>query len=401
MRRWCSRRCSGGRKNLRLRVLQVFELVSPEPAGGVELAVLNLAKELIKLGHEVTVLTGSWEAGAEPVEVEGVRVVPVELAGLMRRSYRRGSLSLLRQMGFIPAALLGAEEGYDIFHGHVYSGGISALVLARRYGGVAVNTVHGSYYPVWHLLTSGPVAAMYRAGERLVAPALARCCELQIHTASYFAEQVRRWGVPEERLRVIPNGVDAEMFSPAAGGAEPGGEKVVFTARRLVRKTGVDVLLRAARIVLRQESCRFVIAGDGPERAALERLARALGVAGHVSFLGRVPYREMPKRIAGADVVAVPSLIEATSLFVLEAMAMAKPVVATRVGGIPEVLSEREGMLVEAGSHEALAEAILKLLRDAALREELGRRARDRVLREFTWERVARSTEQEYLRLLS
>ncbi len=399
MRRWCSRRCSGGRRNLKLRVLQVFELVSPEPAGGVELAVLSLAKELHRLGHRVEVLTGSW-GGDGAGAYGGVRLIPAEFAGVMGRTYRRTSLSLLRQLGFIPAALRCCRGEYDVYHGHVYSSGFVALVLAKLRGGVAVNTVHGSYYPVWHRIAPPHVAAAYRAGERVVAPALARLCGVQIHTATYFAEQLLRWGVPEEKVCVIPNGVDPEVFSPEVEPAEAHELPVVFTARRLVRKTGVDVLLRAAVRVLEERECLFVVAGDGPERGALERMARELGVHGSFRFLGAVPHGELPGYLAMADVVAVPSIIEATSLFVLEAMAMQKPVVATRVGGIPEVLSEREGVLVEAGDHEGLARALVTLLEDESLRAELGRRARERVLREFTWRRVARRTEREYLRLL-
>ncbi|NOZ82482.1 MAG: glycosyltransferase family 4 protein [Euryarchaeota archaeon] len=379
-------------------MLQVFELVSPEPAGGVELAVLSLSKELLKLGHRVEVLTGSW-GGERYAEVDGLKLRAAELAGLMERSYHRTSLSLLRQLGFVPAALRCGGE-YDIYHGHVYSGGLSALLLARLRGGVAVNTIHGSYYPVWNQLAPRHVAAMYRLGERLLAPALARLCELQIHTATYFAEQVQSWGVPGEKLCVIPNGVDAEMFSPAVKPVEEHELPVVFTARRLVRKTGVDVLLRAAPRVLGEVECLFVVAGDGPERQRLEALARRLGVQRSFRFLGSVPHGSLPGYLAMADVVAVPSIIEATSLFVLEAMAMEKPVVATRVGGIPEVMSEREGVLVEAGNPEQLALALLTLLRDESLRSELGRRARQRVLREFTWGSVARRTEREYLRLL-
>jgi glycosyltransferase involved in cell wall biosynthesis len=152
---------------------------------------------------------------------------------------------------------------------------------------------------------------------------------------------------------------------------------------RLSPEKDVATLLRATAIVVRREpSFRLLIAGDGPCAAELRDLAGALGVRGRVEFLGEV--RDVPGLLRRAGVFVLPSLSEGLALTVLEAMACGLPVVATKVGGTSEAVLEGEtGLLVPAGDPRALADALLRVCRDATLARTLGAAGRARAHQHF------------------
>lgn len=326
----------------------------------------------------------------------------------MEHTWNPSSLTLKRQIFFPVAVLFNLPGTFDIYHGHIYSSGLIANYLARRSGGVAVNTIHGSYYPIWDKLTNPIAAQCYRTAERILAPALARLSDVQLHTGDYFAQQVVAWGAPEHKIRTIHNGADITRFDPliprvrvpARVSIDPS-LPVILTARRLVRKNGIDHLIRAMKLVCREEKSQLVIIGEGEERASLERLTRELHVQDQVHFLGMIPHEKLPSYLALADIAVVPSLVEASSIFMLEAMAMAKPVIATNAGGLPEVLIPSAGILVEPMDETGLADAILELLRNEEKRLQLGEQAYHHVKENYSWKAVAQQMESEYMRLLT
>jgi 1,4-alpha-glucan branching enzyme len=390
-----------------MRILHIYELgpLSTDTMGGIELAILELSRELVALGNDVTILTGARDSCSERYIDGGVRILPIDCLNTMRLTWSNCNLSLSRQALF-PLAVLGRHlkglKGYDIYHGHIYMSGLIASYLARMNHAVAVNTLHGSYYPVWNEIANPVAAGFYRSCERFLAPRIATRVHLQIHTARYFAEQVLAWGAPADRLKVIHNGVNLNYFHP---GTEPVEHDhslpVLLAARRLVKKNGLEYLLRAMKRVLREERCKLIIAGDGPERPRLESLSADIGVSEHVEFVGAVPHSLMPKYLAAADIAVLPSLIEATSLFALEAMAMAKPVVATNVGGLREIFSfSNAALMVEPGNERELGDAIIQLLQDAEGRDKMGKNGR-RFAEKHSWKTVAEQTDAEYRRALS
>lgn len=154
------------------------------------------------------------------------------------------------------------------------------------------------------------------------------------------------------------------------------------------------------QLVLRKKQCQLIIIGEGDERAALERLTHELDLQNHVHFLGLIPHEELPPYIALADIAVIPSLMEASSIFMLEAMAMEKPVIATNTGGLPEVLTPSIGILVEPMDEIGLADAILELLQNEDKRLQLGRQAREHIEANYSWKAVAKQMEAEYMKLL-
>lgn len=386
-----------------MKILQIYELGpldGTNVCNGIDVAILELSRELCELGHDVTILTGAGKNGHAREEIDGVKIISTDFAKLMKRTWDPVNLRFLRQAAFPLIALKEKLDGFDIYHGHIYTSGLLAAYLAKKNGGKAVNTIHGSYYPVWRDIASFPAAEFYKVSERLLAPLLARLCDLQIHTGGYFAKQVIEWGVTKDKVMVIHNGATPGIFNPDVAPAEfDKTGPMIFTARRLVKKNGVEFLLKAVALVLKEKTCSLLIAGGGPEKERLVSLAEHLGISENVVFLGMLPHEQIPSYLALADIAVVPSLIEASSLFVLEAMAMGKPVIATRTGGIPEIINNGCGVLVEPADAQELAEKILLLSCERKEREKrMGNAIKE--AKKFTWAQVAKKTEREYLRIL-
>jgi len=201
--------------------------------------------------------------------------------------------------------------------------------------------------------------------------------------------------VPEWKIRRIYNGIDTERFSPREPSPElaqslglPAGAAIVGVVGNLHPWKGQDLLLRAvARIRKDRPDVWVVLAGDGSARDDLRRLAEELGVLGQTVFAGI--RQDVPELLALMDVFVLPSQHESLPNAVLEAMACAKPVVATRVGGLPEIVDEGEtGFLVPPGGDAAMANRILRVLNDRDLAGRMAVAARGKVLGAFTCDRL-------------
>ncbi|MGZ8931796.1 MAG: glycosyltransferase family 4 protein [Halobacteriota archaeon] len=382
-----------------LRIAHIYEL-GPRPdgvlLGGIEVALLELSKSLTRLGHEVTIINGASNGAAE-FQIEDVKVKTIDLAGAMRRTWDPANLRFARQVAFPFAALAAELSGFDIYHGHFYTSGVAANVLARKYRGAAVNTIHGSYYDIWRYIEPPIISSMYRLTERTLAPMLARMSKMQIHTGGYFARRVIKWGAPPDKVVTIHNGFDPHVFKPGVAASDLVGERtILFTARRLVEKNGLEYLISAMPNIIAQYDAELVIAGDGPHKQHLQKLVARHNLQNDVSFIGAVPHSKLPQLISASDIVVIPSLMEASSLFLIESMACKRPVVATNVGGIPEILNEGCGVLVSPRDTLALSQAINLLIADQGLRDDLATEAYSTVRGALTWDKIAQQTENAY-----
>jgi glycosyltransferase involved in cell wall biosynthesis len=194
----------------------------------------------------------------------------------------------------------------------------------------------------------------------------------------------------EPRIEVIPNGIKVEDYDPkietSSVSRYPTGAKNLLYFGRLTEEKGVQVLLNALKFLgSRGEVLRCFVVGEGPYRESLERLTQASHLDEIALFTGRVGRRTLLEFLALADVVVLPSLWDEPFPYAcLEAMAMSKPVVASNVGGFPEIITEgKNGFLVEPADDQAIAERLAYLLDNDGIRERVGLRARETVLRNF------------------
>lgn len=227
------------------------------------------------------------------------------------------------------------------------------------------------------------------------------------HMAQVIAAEC---GIPLERITVVPNALDTEEFCPASHKRNAADDIVILHVGRLERGKGIHVLAEAIPLVLAAVPCaRFVFAGDDgvlpdgrSQRAALQEYFADLGWDSRVELRGRVSQAKLLAAYAEADLCVVPSLIyESFSYTCAQAMACGLPVVASRIGGIPETVGDGvAGLLVEPGDVSGLAQAIICLAQDAALRRRMGAAGRARAAALYDARRVAELTLAVYERAI-
>jgi glycosyltransferase involved in cell wall biosynthesis len=192
---------------------------------------------------------------------------------------------------------------------------------------------------------------------------------------------------PRATVEPVPNPVDADVFAPGASLAQANDPRLI-TVGSLVDVKGHRHLLEAIALLVRDGSRPTLdVVGDGPLRADLEAQARELGIDELVRFAGRKDKPDVAAALRSADLFVLPSLWENLPCALLEALSTGLPVVATRVGGVPEVLDEGDGILVEPGSAEALADALTRMAADH-LRYD-GRRLRAKAVAGFGYDAIA------------
>jgi glycosyltransferase involved in cell wall biosynthesis len=223
-------------------------------------------------------------------------------------------------------------------------------------------------------------------------------------TASYASTSRTIWNYSPS---VIPNGVDAQFFRPGPAAPRvasklPGtpGFRVLYVGR-LVEHKGLEQIVDAMAFL--RPPAQLIIAGAGPLQGALEARAAASPARDRIRFLGRVPFEDLPEVYRACDVFVLPSVsrLEAFGIVALEAMASGLPVVASDIPGVREVVSEgAEGYLANPLDPRSFAQRIDAVLQDPLAAADMGRNGRARVLRDFTWERVAERVEQVYSEVL-
>jgi glycosyltransferase involved in cell wall biosynthesis len=400
---------------MRHTVVMVATSYPRYPGDGVGSFMEPIAKGVAARGHAVH-LVAPWHPAITRAAVEdGVRFhfykyAPVPSLNVFGYAAGLKSDTVLRAGAWLAAPLaLGAgwrraravarREQATILHGHwVIPGGVTAALAAE--GRPLVVSLHGSdvYVAERHALLGRAARATFARAAWVTA------------CSDDLADRAVALGADRARLETVPYGVDAARFAPEdrertalrqALGLETAGP-LVFSAGRLVRKKGLEYLIDAvARLTARGRAVRLAIAGDGDLRQELEAKARTAGAA--VVFLGARPQDDVGRLAAAADVVAVPSVhdpdgnVDGLPNFALEALATATPVVATRVGGLPAVITDGvTGLLVPEKDADALAGAIASVIEDPALGARLGRAARLLVEERFGWDRHVDRLEQAY-----
>lgn len=349
------------------RPLRIAQVLAAGPFGGLESVVRLLALGLVERGHDVDALV--LLDGADDESQIGSAL---ETAGVRVHRLAHGRSPLAERRG-IRRALAALRP--DVVHSHGYRADIQTGPGARAAGRPVVSTLHG--------FTGGGLKI--RLYERLQLACLRRYDRCIAVSASIGA-RLRAAGIAADRIQVVQNAwapLAPRLAADAARGAlglppPGGGTPVIGWVGRLSAEKAPDVALAA---LLRIEGTRPMLCfvGDGPMRVGLERTARAAGLGERVVFAG--PHADAARLFSAFDVLALSSHTEGTPMVLFEAMDAGVPIVATRVGGIPEVLDERCAWLVESASPPALANALEAALSDAAEAAARADRA-TRVLRE-------------------
>jgi glycosyltransferase involved in cell wall biosynthesis len=381
--------------NSPIRVLRVIARMN---LGGPAHHVALLSERLDPEKYESTLATGNVGRGEEefPLHSSVLRIDPLgpdirpvedlkalfELVRLIRR---------LRP---------------DIVETHTSKAGMlgrAAALLAMRPRPVLIHTFHG------HVLR-GYFGPLKTTAFRWIERALARATDLLVGVSAATVEELVALRIaPRAKFRVLPLGLDLDpMLALSATSGGPlreeigaGAEETVFTyTGRLVPIKQPESMLRATALARQQGAAiRVAVVGDGELRPHLEELARELGCADAVDFLG---YRRDLETIAqGSDAALLTSANEGTPVALIEAAAAARPAVATDVGGVRDIVVEGAGLLAPPGDERALAAHMVRLASEPELRRQMGERAREHVRRQFALPRLIEEVEEIYTTLLA
>jgi len=362
------------RRTAPLRIALMIECDGP---GGAELMILELAKELRARGHSVLPVglssgTG-WlgarfvAAGFEPTSFDLRR--PLDLAAV------RALTRILR------------DFRADVVHSHEFTMAIYGAAAARRANARHVITMHGGLYyaNAWRR----------RAALRWAARRSAALVGVSDATASALQQNL---GIDKSKVHVVPNGIPLRTGVRARLRSELAlapGELLIVSVGNLYAVKGHAVLIDALARLRERGGWRLAIAGRGEEEPRLRAQAAALGIGDRVHLLG---FRDdVADILAAGDVFTMPSLSEGLPLALVEGMSFGLPVVVTRVGGVPEVVTDGvEGLIVPPSDAGALAAALGALLQDAARRQQMGAAARTRAIRDYALSTMADRYERLY-----
>lgn len=235
------------------------------------------------------------------------------------------------------------------------------------------------------------------------------CADVLCSSSKIMAQEMRRYIDPEQAIEVIPFGVDTTSFSLPKGEdtsdqkKDPDAHVVFGVAKGLHAVYGLDLLLKGfAQVHHHFPQTLLRIAGEGPQRGELEDLAEKLGVSEQIQWLGQIPNAEVASFYQSVDIVVIPSRQESFGVTAVEGAACARPVIASRVGGLTEVIIEGEtGLLFSPENIAELVEAMECLIKDSSLRVKLGRQGRVNVLKNYDWQQNVTQMEVVYKGLLA
>ena len=382
--------------------VKIVRVIARLNVGGPAIHVINLNTGLAPARFESTLVTGTENPGEGTLldlAVErGIRpiVIPQIVAeATLKPRDLKALIALYRLL---------RRQRPHIVHTHTAKAGFVGRLAARLAGvPIVVHTYHGH---VLHGYYSRRTTWILRRMERMLGVLTSRIIAV--------SEQVKRDLVNyrvagAEQISVIPLGFDLKPFLDSATyrgsfrlelNLDKGAPLIGIVGRIFPIKNHRLFLDAAARIAADEKATRFVIVGDGALRRQIEEHAARLGIADRVSFTGW--RRDLPRIYADLDVLVVSSDNEGTPVSAIEAMAAGCPVVATRVGGLPDLIDDNQtGYLVPRGDALALAAAVQRLIRDRDLARSIGDAARARVAERFTAERLVADIEHLYTELLT
>ena len=357
------------------RGLRILHIDPERKWGGGEAQVLGLLSYLAQRGHRNDLLTHPHGRLFQQSQALNVRTIPLVVRNDLDLRPVPGLRRLIRR------------EDYDIVHLHTKRAHALSLWLSHRSSRPKYVVTRRMDYPesnTWY------TRCLYnRKADGVVA------------ISQEIFDLLVEAGVKSHGIRLIHSGVDPRPFAASARGSHEHPERIVVgMAAVLEKRKGHRLLLEAARR-LKEQGCQisYRLAGEGSLKESLEARTLQLGLQEDVQFLGFVA--DMPGFLASVDVVVLPSLFEGLGVSILEAMAAGKAVIASRVGGLPElVVDGATGVLVEPRDVAGLVRAIAKLGSDRALIRSMGQKGRERLKNNFTMEQMGRKNEAYYYDLL-
>jgi glycosyltransferase involved in cell wall biosynthesis len=374
-----------------LKIAQVAPFFHPH-IGGVETHVYNLSKGLVKKGHKVTVYTSLVKGSKENETYHGITVKRIKpLMTMFTTPVTPGLKERIKQ------------DRHDIIHAHY------PPPLASYYAAKASKKKKTPFILTYHCDLVLPkfygsvITAMYRSS--LGRSTLKITNGVIVTTKTYAATSRDLWNIEPS---VIPNAIDPSEFNPEGEGHnirkkhDLQQSQMILYVGRLKYHKGLEYLIESAKHT--EADVKYVLVGGGEFKSRLMNLTNELKLKDRIIFAGEVPNSELPQYYSACDIFVLPSVsrLEAFGIVGLEAMASAKPVIISDIPGVREVIEDGVcGLLSEPMNPQDLGKKITRLLADPDLRRKMGEAGKQKVLNEFTWEKVVAQTQELYKKILS
>lgn len=380
-----------------MKILQVIPYFTPSRGGDVNVCY-NLSKQLVKHGHEVTVITTDFEFDegyAQTLEKIGAKVIPFHCIANIKL--------FLISPGMKKWLKINVRD-FDMIHLHSYHTfqNLIAHHYAKKYGIPYVVQAHGS------VATYFQKGTLKRIFDRLCGYRILKDASKLIALAPAEVEQYKSMGVNKDKIEIVPNGIDLSEFE----NLPPRGEfrrkhglnseqKIILYLGRIHKTKGIDLLVRAFdKLSQEVTQVRLVIAGpDEGYLSSLKKLVMELKISDKVLFTGPLYGKNKLEAYIDADIHALPCAWESFGLTLLEACACGTPVICSKQCGIADIIDGQAGLVVPYDKDQ-LSDAILRMLNNDEMSQEFGKKGRSLVHKQFTWEKIVEQIETMYQRIL-
>ena len=383
-----------------MKILMLTWEYPPRVVGGIARVVYDLSKTLLKDGHDVTVVT--YREGDAPYfeDDKGVKVYRVDNYMINPNNF----IDWIMQLNFNLIAkaneIIAKEGNFDVIHAHDWLVAYAAKTLKNSYNIPIVATIHAT--------ESGRNSGIHDETQRYINDTewmlTYEASEVIVNSNFMKNELQRLFGLPYEKINVVPNGVNLNLFN----GIERDynfrrkyamdNEKIILFLGRLVYEKGVQHLIAAMPKILNgYHDSKLIICGKGGMLDELKAEAERLGISQKVYFAGYMQGKDVQRMYKAADIAVFPSTYEPFGIVALEAMLSENPIVVSDVGGLNEIVQHKEnGMKSYAGNPNSIADSILELLYDHKLCADITKRAKNRVRNEYNWSKIAQDTHFAY-----
>lgn len=379
-----------------MKILMLTWEYPPRVVGGIARVVHDLSHRLIKDGHEVTVVTYK-EGNVEDFEDDnGVKVYRVNNYMINPNNFIDWIMQLNFNLISKATEIINKEGPFDVIHAHDWLVAYAAKTLKDSFKTPIIATIHateagrnsGIHDEVQRYINDTEWMLTYESTEVIV-------------NSNYMKNELQRlFGLPYEKINVVPNGVNLNLYN----GVEKDynfrrqyaadNEKIILYVGRLVYEKGIQNLIAAMPKVLNgYHDSKLIIAGKGGMIDELRDEVRRLNIENKVYFTGYLNLNQVTKMYKCADVAVFPSTYEPFGVVALEGMLSGTPVVVSDVGGLNEIVQHREnGMKSYAGNPNSIADSILELLYNPGLGAEVSRAAKAKVKAQYNWNKIAQDT---------
>ncbi|MFZ5639971.1 MAG: glycosyltransferase family 4 protein [Bacillota bacterium] len=382
-----------------MRIIMFSWEYPPKSVGGLAQHVFHLSRALVRRGMEVHVITAGGPELPVREDVAGVNVHRVPPYSLTAPDFRTWILHLNLAMQEYAAGMINSQGKIDLVHAHDWLVAFAARGIKYIYRVPLVATIHATEYGRNH--------GLHNDNQRYISDVewwLTFEAWRVIVCSEYMEQELRNFfQLPQDKLRVVPNGVDLADFDerPVDWGRK-NQRRMIFFVGRLVREKGVQLLLEAMpKILSYYPDAKAVIAGKGPYEDYLRNRARELGVGHRVHFAGYIDDATRNQLYREASVAVFPSLYEPFGIVALEGMAARTPVVVADTGGLREIVNHGiDGLKCYTGSANSLADNIMTVFGDPDLARRMMENGYKKVRDEYSWDSIARQTSDVYWEVL-